>query len=837
MGSQEKLLIMKALALACSIPLFLGIYSITPTDPLPPLPCPNCKSVSGSGPLTGEYYLMDTQETQCGDGCAYSRQGESGDRYCFVKEMGLYTSSECEETLPATEAPFMRVIKTVIEENGEIYEQVDSFNNETGEVSIEVPPHGDREPLKILLDPIGDTLATSTLSKCQIKSLPEGVNPHSVASSGDEVESRDEIITEDTEEVKHSITIEIGEASLDELDKLSPAAYSACGDKKVVLTEEKSVSGEVFENLTSGGIINVGSRSLRRKRDSHLANCTVTRMCGARTSGCWRWPYGTSFSIHHLNLDVLCVECCEEETSTSDLCVCSAITTLEQLEQCTKPDESSCPDGFYFCDGQCKVEVGAATEKCNGSCPESRVPCGDLCIPAEWSSNLYDHYKQWVDCNGQCQRGDTPCNGTCPDGKTACGDRCVWDSHLSSKWYRVCDGVCITVSTPCNRNCEDGSVLCGEVCRKDDGNWRSCNGQCIYKTEACDGTCPMGASLCGNSSRCIAPDDRSFKECNGECTPFLTPCDNVCPNGTVACGDECIHDQEVNHYRECNGKCVYSRDPCNGECPDRMIFCQHRQSEEMFDGPRKEGPSRTSHGEGYCIMDDGSSYKCGEQCLRKTQKCNGTCTEGWISCGQEDSGTDDYVYYEGNGQAECHKGEGSYHRECNGQCLPPYKPCNGECLDGWYPCNDWCNENKYRCNNLCPDGWEQCGGERDYRCMKDDSPYSHFRSCGDKCIGKYEACNDTCAEGMSVCGYENSWQDTLLCHTADSINRPCNGVCLINGTACDGQCPDGFTVCTLGYLNEGDTNQQVCYNDSDDSLFYFYNGYCWYNVNSGTMLH
>ena len=119
--------------------------------------------------------------------------------------------------------------------------------------------------------------------------------------------------------------------------------------------------------------------------------------------------------------------------------------------------------------------------------------------------------------------------------------------------------------------------------------------------------------------------------------------------------------------------------------------------------------------------------------------------------------------------------------------------------------------------------------------MKDDSPYSQFRSCGDKCIGKYEACNGTCAEGMSVCGYESSWQDTLLCHTADSINRPCNGVCLTNGTACDGQCPDGFTVCTLGYLNEGDPNQQVCYNDSDDSLFYFYNGYCWYNVNSGTM--
>ena len=59
----------------------------------------------------------------------------------------------------------------------------------------------------------------STLSKCQVKSLPDGVNPHSLASSGDEVESRDEVITADTEEVVHSITIEIGEATSEDLGK------------------------------------------------------------------------------------------------------------------------------------------------------------------------------------------------------------------------------------------------------------------------------------------------------------------------------------------------------------------------------------------------------------------------------------------------------------------------------------------------------------------------------------------------------------------------------------------------------------------------------------------
>ena len=57
------------------------------------------------------------------------------------------------QVIPSTKAPHMEVIRHIIEENGEIYEQVDSFNNVTGEVEIEVPPHGDREPMQILLDP------------------------------------------------------------------------------------------------------------------------------------------------------------------------------------------------------------------------------------------------------------------------------------------------------------------------------------------------------------------------------------------------------------------------------------------------------------------------------------------------------------------------------------------------------------------------------------------------------------------------------------------------------------------------------------------------------------
>ena len=56
------------------------------------------------------------------------------------------------QVVSSTEAPRMEVIRHIIDEDGEIYEQVDSYNNETGEVVIEVPSHGDRDPMNIVLD-------------------------------------------------------------------------------------------------------------------------------------------------------------------------------------------------------------------------------------------------------------------------------------------------------------------------------------------------------------------------------------------------------------------------------------------------------------------------------------------------------------------------------------------------------------------------------------------------------------------------------------------------------------------------------------------------------------
>ena len=54
--------------------------------------------MSGNGPLTGDYILIDTQELNCPDGCAYNRLGEDEEsKYCFRMDHTLYTVEECEQ--------------------------------------------------------------------------------------------------------------------------------------------------------------------------------------------------------------------------------------------------------------------------------------------------------------------------------------------------------------------------------------------------------------------------------------------------------------------------------------------------------------------------------------------------------------------------------------------------------------------------------------------------------------------------------------------------------------------------------------------------------------------
>ena len=293
------------------------------------------------------------------------------------------------------------------------------------------------------------------------------------------------------------------------------------------------------------------------------------------------------------------------------------------------------------------------------------------------------------------------------------------------------------------------------------------------------------------------------------------PCNNICPEGTVSCGDECLPPWRAKYYKECDGKCIYYKTPCNGQCGDRMIFCP--RNNETGPGPMQE----VDYHFGSCFWDDGYTYFCGDYCKGKDQACDGVCSDGWVPCGEISS--EPNTSY----QPQCIK-DGSndgYFRDCDGQCINYEEQCNGECQDDNTYCdhNGLCLPNRWKqCNNTCPDGWERCG---DSQCMKKDSQDATHWSCGDKCNPKSVPCNDVCANGWLPCG---NWttDNYRECYNPSSSIQSCHGQCLTNGTACDGQCPEGFDLCTIGYTEYN--NEQVCYNDSESSLFYEYNGFCWW---------
>jgi len=802
--------------------------------------CPPCKEVkgeTGSEPYIGVYTLLPGIEPYCDNGCAYQLAGTEL-RFCFEVQSSVYSTFNCNQTPGVSSNDSTWSIKTIIEENGEIVQQTDTYNDNTGEVTINVPAHGDREQIKVLLDPEGATLVTSKGSKCQIKSLPKDVNPSSMNSSGNAVAERgDDPVTGDTEQVTHAFTIETEDATTLEIEGLSPAVAEECQGKKLVITEEKVVSGEQFDIIKEGGVVDMGPRTLRKKRQISSENCTLTRMCGSRSSSCWRWPYGTAFSMHHLNLDLLCVECCSNGVSTHEYCDCQEITSLEILEQCTLPDNQNCPDGFYYCDGGCHVEIGEPVDMCNdGTCPPSRVSCGDQCIPEEWNTNLYSSYKQWRECDGQCIKGNQPCDGSCIDGYTACGDRCVSDRYMDL-YYHQCDGECITRSTPCDGKCGEGYIVCGDICRRENSDWRTCqeenSSRCIYKTEACGGDCPSDRTLCGNSTRCITDNDLSYRECNGICISYSTPCNHICPNGTVLCGDQCIHEQETRWYKECNGKCIYINEPCDGVCPDRMIYCANENDYQEYDNENKYKYNYTEsdyEGIGYCRWDDGNKHMCGDECLNKEQKCNGSCAKGWNSCTMNTNTNTNNSTIGSYRDPECYNDE-SWYRPCDDKCIDKSEHCNEECTEGYYYCaaEETCKVSYQACSGDCQDGWELCP-QWSWACYSNTSLVdSQYRLCGDRCIDSVFACDGECQEGMEVCGYRDwdvNQNHDLLCSGSGSTNIPCNGVCLTNGTTCQGECPDGYSVCI-----DGRTLEDVCYSTTLPSLYDMNNGYCW-NTNN-----
>ena len=98
-----------------------------------------------------------SEDRGCPEGCSYTKDGtDQSDTWCI--KPGPYRA---ERTCPATATAHMStqpsapppsiIVRVQYEEDGEIFEQEDTFNNVTGEAKLSVQAHGNNSAVEIII--------------------------------------------------------------------------------------------------------------------------------------------------------------------------------------------------------------------------------------------------------------------------------------------------------------------------------------------------------------------------------------------------------------------------------------------------------------------------------------------------------------------------------------------------------------------------------------------------------------------------------------------------------------------------------------------------------------
>ena len=102
--------------------------------------------------------IFSLSDGECPGGCSYKRDDQVDDEDVWCFKEGSYVLKTCSlsttpslttvlELSPAT----LRSLVVAYEEDGIVVEQEDSFNNQTGEAIIAVPPHGNNSQLTVIM--------------------------------------------------------------------------------------------------------------------------------------------------------------------------------------------------------------------------------------------------------------------------------------------------------------------------------------------------------------------------------------------------------------------------------------------------------------------------------------------------------------------------------------------------------------------------------------------------------------------------------------------------------------------------------------------------------------
>ena len=203
-------------------------------------------------------------------------------------------------------------------------------------------------------------------------------------------------------------------------------------------------------------------------------------------------------------------------------------------------------------------------------------------------------------------------------------------------------------------------------------------------------------------------------------------------------------------------------------------------------------------------------WSCGENCLRTSEQCQGTCPKGFSACGSSECWENHYF------ERYTHTVLWLLLRKLCLVNLPT--PLKKAVLVLWRKMYQYlwemqwnmpnrllslrvkpmqrgqqrvsimwekCISTYEQCNDTCPEGFFACGSSE---CLKDTEYYrKEYRTCEDKCIQRSKQCNGICPEGFFACGASQ-----CIDH---GDYRSCGDKCIHSSEQCNGACPKGYYTC------------------------------------------
>jgi len=352
--------------------------------------------------LLPEFPDIDTHPKSAKDGCIYTVKGDpSGERFAF--EHG-HLPVECfdENQTPTTiTTPVENVL--IFEENGETFEQKDSYNPDTKEVVSSVPAHGDFPATTFIMQgrssdsPAAGKMIVSTETECSFEDIPEEIVPENLMmeNRGGKKGKKGKGIK------KYRIRSNIRKVTEEERENLTESMKSECAGKTVVTSSIETVNED--EYLRGSNFSNNFIRSLKRVNTEEVLQKGSRAICNAvyygcantnNPSNCLRWNYDGQdpfepaagiqrLSLHSLSGENYCTNCCHEQENTIyPLCSCitdeqrfsTAFAISRQRDGCTDPD---CIKRSKYCKWDPDTTIDACQYTSSGACVmDSSCPIG-----------------------------------------------------------------------------------------------------------------------------------------------------------------------------------------------------------------------------------------------------------------------------------------------------------------------------------------------------------------------------------------------------------------------------------------------------------------------------